>query len=237
MPDECALRAVIFDLDGVLCDTSRFHAQAWADLVRGLGYEPPADLEERVKGISRIESVKIALGEHAGQFSPQQLHDLGEQKNACYVRAIARVSPADLYPGVLSIFDELKSAGWRIVLGSASKNARPVLDALKITAYFDAIADGFSYQRGKPHPDVFWAGARMVGLTPAECVVVEDAEAGIEAALAGGFVAVGMGHPQSLRRAHLLIRSLEELNLGILRGLHARVVGTLAKVTPECIAG
>ncbi len=219
---ETTLKAVIFALDGVLVETSKNHAQAWADLVRGLGYEPPADLEEQVRGISRMESLKIALGEHARQYSPAELEELASRKNACYLDAIKTISPRDLYPGALELFAELKQAGIKIVLGSASKNVRQILDGLQISAHFDAIADGFTYKHGKPHPDVFITGAGMVGASPAECIVVEDAAAGINAALDGGFVAVGMGNFASLCHAHLFVNSLGELNAERLTALHAR---------------
>jgi len=215
-------KAVIFDLDGVLVDTSRFHGQAWGELVRSLGYEPPADLEERVRGISRLASLKIALGSNAAKYSDAELDQLAAKKNDHYLRLITGISPADLYPGAVELFDSLQQAGIRIALGSASKNARPVLDSLRITGRFDAIADGFRYKHGKPHPDVFLTAARMLGFPPGECIVVEDAAAGITAALDGGFVTVGIGNHQSLKHAHHYVHSLAEVNADSLRRLHTR---------------
>ena len=216
------LKAVIFDLDGVLADTSRFHGLAWAELVRGLGIEPPADLEEQVRGISRMASLRIALGARADDYPEAELNELAARKNEHYLRLIQQITPADLFPGALELFDGLKRAGIKIALGSASKNAQPVLDSLQITRYFDAIADGFRYKHGKPHPDVFVTAARMLGAAPADCIVVEDAAAGITAALDGGFVAVGFGNFQSLKHSHHCIRSLTELNAENLCALHAR---------------
>ena len=222
------LKAVIFDLDGVLCDTSIYHARAWADLVRAQGHEPPADIEERVKGVSRMQSLRIALGENAAEYSEAELAAMAARKNDCYVQAIQGMTGANLFPGVPRLFRALREADIRIVLGSASKNARLVLDRLGITDRFDAIADGHTYSRGKPDPDVFLTAARMVGTEPAECIVIEDAEAGIEAALAGGFTAIGMGNPESLRKAHVLIDSLEALSVERLRSLHARFAAATA---------
>gem|GEM_PF-5460977 len=162
---------MIFDLDGVLVSTSIYHAQAWASLVRSLGYEPPADLEERVKGISRIASLKIALGANAADYTEDELVELASHKNEHYLKLVRDISPGDLFPGVLDLFEDLRRSGISIVLGSASKNARPILDSLEIGGYFDAVADGYEYRHGKPHPDVFLAGARMVG---AEFHVVEN---------------------------------------------------------------
>lgn len=214
------LKAVIFDLDGVLVDTSVFHAKAWADLVRSEGHEPPEDLEEQVKGISRMASLKIALGSHADDYSEEELEALAAKKNACYLEAVKTVSPDDLYPGVRQLFDELKAAGVKVALGSASRNAKAVLGGLGIEDDFDVISDGTTHQRGKPHPDVFLGAAWMMGFTPAECIVVEDAKAGIEAALRGGFVAVGKGSPDSLGAAHLVVDSMEALSLDKLEKLY-----------------
>ncbi len=215
-----SLKCVIFDLDGVLVDTSVFHAKAWADLVRGEGLEPPVDLEDRVKGISRMESLKIALGESASKYSAEELETLAAKKNACYLEAVKTVKSSDLYPGARALLDALRASGIKIALGSASKNARAVLDGLGITKNFDVISDGTTHQRGKPHPDVFLGAAWMAGATPTECIVVEDAPAGITAALRGGFVSVGLGDPQFLEQAHTVVSSLEELCVASLEALH-----------------
>lgn len=217
------LRAVIFDLDGVLTHTSKYHAQAWADLVRGLGVTPPPDLEERVRGVSRLESLRIALGRDAARFTPRELEDLAERKNAAYLKAVKGITPGDLAPGALDLLHQLKATGIMVVLGSASRNSRAVLQGLGILGEFDAIADGHSFTRSKPDPDVFLTAARLAGVRPGDCVVVEDAEAGIAAALAGGFTAVGIGRRASLRRAHLCVESLAELSPAALRKLHRRV--------------
>ena len=155
------LKCVIFDLDGVLVDTSVFHAKAWADLVRGKGHEPPEDLEDRVKGISRMQSLKIALGAHAADYSEEALTALADQKNARYLEAVKTVQASDLYPGARALLDGLRQAGIKVALGSASKNSRAVLAGLGITEDFDVISDGTTHQRGKPHPDVFLGAAWM----------------------------------------------------------------------------
>ena len=214
------LKCVIFDLDGVLVDTSVFHAKAWADLVRGEGFEPPDDLEDLVKGISRMESLKIALGENASQYSEAELTELANRKNACYLEAVKTVKASDLYPGARALLDGLRAAGIKVALGSASKNARAVLDGLGITGDFDVISDGTTHTRGKPHPDVFLGAAWMAGATPSESIVVEDAPAGITAALQGGFVSVGLGDADFLEQAHIVVDSLEALSVKKLKELH-----------------
>jgi len=147
MPSDLRLKAVIFDLDGVLVDTSSLHGRAWAELARSLGIEPPHDLEERVRGISRMASLKIALGAHIARYSEAELVELATRKNEHYLRLISSITPADLFPGAIELLNAHRSEGIKIVLGSASKNARPVLDNLRIAGCFDAIADGFTYKQ------------------------------------------------------------------------------------------
>jgi len=215
------LKAVLFDLDGVLVDTSELHANAWAQMARNAGATPPADIKDQVRGISRMESLKIALGEDVSRFSEDELNEMAAAKNARYLEMVQNLTPTDLLPGVLELFDDLDAAGIKIALCSASKNARVVLEGIGIIDRFAAIADGNCYERGKPHPDVFWTGAKMVDAQPNECVVVEDAAAGITAALDGGFVALGMGHPELLAHSHQLITDLSEVDAAALREIHA----------------
>ena len=238
---QCPLKAVIFDLDGVLVSTSRFHALAWAELVRSMGHQPPADLEERVKGISRLASLKIALGENARNYTDEQLTELATQKNDHYLRLIGDLKREDLFDGALELFQSLKDAGIAILLGSASKNAKPVLDALNITDWFSDIIDGFRYKHGKPHPDIFRTAAAAAGAQPEECIVVEDAAAGICSALDAGCVTVAIGSYESLKHAHLFIGSLGEISAGSLAELHARWCGRewvrVEKASPADLAG
>ncbi len=226
---ESKLKAVLFDLDGVLVDTSELHANAWAQMARSVGAAPPADIKDRVRGISRMESLKIALGESVSRYTQEELVELAAHKNGRYLEMIQHLTPADLLPGVVELLDDLDRAGIKIVLCSASKNAEVVLRAVGVFERFVAIADGHSYERGKPHPDVFWTGAKMVGVEANECIVVEDAAAGITAALDGGFVALGMGHPELLAHSHHLINDLSEVDAASLRDIHAKFAGELEK--------
>ena len=216
------LRAVIFDLDGVLTHTSKYHARAWTELVRSLGLSPPEDLEERVKGVSRLESLAIALGSGFERYTPEEREALADRKTAIYLQAVKGLGPDDLLPGAARLLDGLKADGILVVLGSASKNARSILDGLGITDRFNVIADGHAFTHSKPHPDVFLTAARLAGVTPAECIVVEDAAVGVTAALDGGFVAVGIGTYESLRHSHLFVQSLTELDAAQLRNLHVQ---------------
>jgi beta-phosphoglucomutase len=222
-----ALKGVIFDLDGVLVDTSVFHANAWEELVRSVGYEPVDNLIDKVRGIPRLESLKVALGDNAAQFSEEQLTELAAKKNEWYQKAIQRLTKDDLYPGAQALFDDLRAAGIQLAIGSASKNTKPVLELLGITDIFAAVSDGFSHTHGKPHPEVFEKAAQMMGLSPQECIVVEDAQAGITAALEGGFTAVGMGGFEALKHAHLYIESLTEVDAETLHTAHRRFTSAL----------
>jgi beta-phosphoglucomutase len=223
------LKAVLFDLDGVLVDTSELHANAWAEMARNAGATPPDDIKDQVRGISRMESLKIALGEDIARFSDDELNAMATAKNARYLEMVQNLTGEDLLPGVVELFNDLDDAGIKIVLCSASKNARVVLEGVGIVDRFLDIADGHSYDRGKPHPDVFWTGAKMAGAEPDECIVVEDAAAGITAALDGGFVALGMGHPELLAEAHHLINDLSEVSAASLREIHAKFAPGLQK--------
>ncbi len=225
MTTQPELKAVLFDLDGVLVDTSELHAEAWAEMARSVGATPPEDIKDQVRGISRMESLKIALGDEIGRFNEDELTELATSKNARYLEMVQNLSNDDLLPGVLALFDDMDAAGIKIVLGSASKNARVVLEGIGIVDRFHDIADGHCYERGKPHPDVFWAGAKMANAEPNECIVVEDAAAGITAALDGGFVAVGMGDHRLLADAHHLINDLRDVDVTSLRDIHARFAG------------
>ena len=230
MTETPELKAVLFDLDGVLVDTSELHASAWAETARSVGATPPADIKDRVRGISRMESLKIALGEDVSRFSEAELDELAATKNARYLEMVHELTSDDLLPGAGELLDDLDAAGIKIVLCSASKNAKTVLDGIGIGDRFAAIADGHSYERGKPHPDVFWTGAKMAGAEPAECIVVEDAAAGITAALDGGFVAVGMGSAELLGHSHHLIHDLRDVDAASLRDIHAAHVADLKRL-------
>jgi beta-phosphoglucomutase len=227
------LKAILFDLDGVLVDTSELHAKAWAEMARKEGIEPPADIKDQVRGISRMASLRIAMGDATDNYTEEQLVELATWKNNRYLDMVKELKPADLLPGVIELFDDMKANGVKIVLGSASKNAPLVLGCVELVDRFDAIADGTCYTHGKPHPDVFWTGAKMVGAEFNECIVVEDAVAGIKAALDGGFVAVGMGESVTETDAHLLIHDLRDVSVASLRELHAKFADTVSPSVPQ----
>lgn len=200
------IRGFIFDLDGVLTDTAEFHYRAWQKLADEEGLPFSREANEALRGVSRRESLMLIVGNR--QFSPAQLQEMMDRKNRYYVESIENITPDDLLPGAIAFLDELRQAGLKIAIGSASKNARPVVEKLGIANRVDAIADGYSVQNPKPAPDLFLFAAKELGLEPAQCVVVEDAAAGIEAALAAGMWAVGLGPTERVGAAHVVLPSL-----------------------------
>jgi beta-phosphoglucomutase len=208
-----AVKACLFDLDGVIVDTAKYHYIAWRDLAHELGFEFTEKDNERLKGVSRIRSLEILL-EVGGITLPEEKKlEIAKTKNDQYVSYILKMTPDEILPGVVRFLDELRQAGIKIALGSASKNAPIILDRLGLSAYFDAIIDGNKVTHAKPDPEVFLKGAEELGFLPTECVVFEDAEAGIEAAINGGMRCVGVGSPDILGQADIVIPGFENFGL------------------------
>ncbi len=211
--------AAIFDLDGVLVDTAEYHYRAWKQIADEIGAPFDRRKNERLRGVPRMRSLEIIVEDLP--VKPANMDELAARKNAAYVEMIKQVTPADLLPGARALLDALKTGGIRIALGSSSKNARAVLDRLGITSWFDAIVDGYGFKRAKPAPDIFLNGARLLGIEPRRCVVVEDAASGIEAAKAAGMFAVGIARDEPLPGADLIVKTPAEIPVA-LWGLSAR---------------
>lgn len=209
------IKGFIFDLDGVLTDTAEFHYLAWQKLADEEGLPFTREANEALRGVSRRESLLLIVGDK--KYSEAQLQEMMERKNRYYVESIENISPADLLPGALAFLDELRHAGIKIALGSASKNARPVIERLGIASKIDALADGYSVEKPKPAPDLFLFAAGELGLEPAQCVVVEDAAAGVDAALAAGMWAIGLGPVERVGAAHIVLPSLAGANWSDIR--------------------
>ena len=203
--------AAIFDLDGVLTDTAELHFQSWLELAKKLEIPFDRQANEALRGLSRVESLKIFLGEHAARFSRQEQAEIMTRKNDRYVRQVARMTPDDLLPGARELLASLRQLGVPVAVASSSKNARPVIDRLDIEPLLDAIVDGHDIERSKPDPRVFLLASERLGVPPAGCVVVEDAESGVAAALAAGMKVVGVGPVERVGKAHRVVRSVVEL--------------------------
>jgi beta-phosphoglucomutase len=212
--------AFIFDLDGVITDTAEYHYLAWKRLAEEEGIPFTREDNEALRGVSRRESLRRMLkGRPIDEDTAQAWMT---RKNGYYVASLDLVTPNDLLPGVRELLTEARAAGIRLGLGSASKNARSVLDRLGVADWFDAVGDGYSVVNSKPAPDLFvWTAGRL-NVSPTQAVVFEDAEAGVEAALAGGFHTVGIG-ASSGTKAPLIVNGLAELT----------VAGVLAAFAPQ----
>ena len=186
-------KGIIFDLDGVICCTDQYHELALREMAEESGiYFDPA-VSNRLRGVSREESLEIIL-EHAGKvFSPEEKKKMAEKKNAIYIKLLDRMSPGDLEEDVRSTLEQLRNRGCLLAIGSSSKNTRKILDKIGLGNYFDAVCDGNEITHSKPDPEVFLKAAGKIGLAVSECLVVEDACAGISAASAGGFDSAGLG--------------------------------------------
>ncbi|TAH49769.1 MAG: beta-phosphoglucomutase [Chloroflexota bacterium] len=207
------IHGFIFDLDGVITDTAEYHFRAWKKLAEENGWAFDRRENEKLRGVARRESLMLILGEHASEYSEAQIQEFMARKNTYYLQFIQEITPRDILPDAKELLAELRAAHFKIALGSASKNARQVLQSLGIENLFDAIADGNSVERQKPAPDLFLFAAKELHLAPNECVVVEDAEAGIEAAKAGGFLTIGLGPPERVGQADAIFPSLEGVHV------------------------
>ena len=204
----------IFDLDGVLVDTAKYHYLAWKQLAAQLGFEFTLEQNEALKGVSRMRSLEILLADGGlnGKFTDAEMEKLAAEKNEIYVRYIRELKQEELFPGVVETFRAMKAADVKIALGSASKNASMILDRLQITPYFDAIIDGTKVTKAKPDQEVFLLAAQELGIAPCDCVVFEDSQAGIEAAKSADMLAVGVGTQAQLPKADLLVSNVSEFS-------------------------
>jgi beta-phosphoglucomutase len=207
------IKACLFDLDGVLVDTARFHYIAWKKLADKLGFTFTESDNERLKGISRMSSLEILLEIGGIKLSDKEKNIYAAEKNLIYLDYISRMTPDDVLPGVHEFLKELKTNNILVGLGSASKNARMILDKTNITKLFDVIVDGNVVSNAKPDPEVFATGAGLLGVEGSSCVVFEDAEAGVQAAHNAGMKCVGIGSPQVLYEADLIFPGFENLKL------------------------
>lgn len=205
------VEAVLFDLDGVLVDTAVFHYQAWKRLANSMGFDFTEKQNEQLKGVSRMHSLELILKWGGVDKTPEEKQVLAAQKNQSYLTLASQMKPGDVLPGAVELLQCLKDAGYKMALGSASKNAPLILRATGIAAYFDAVIDGNMVENSKPHPEVFLLGAELLGIPPNKCLVMEDAQAGIDAARAAGMYVIGVGHTNDLRNADYLVRDLREL--------------------------
>lgn len=211
------IKACIFDLDGVICDTAKYHFIAWQHIAQKLGIEFNEIDNESLKGVSRVDSLNQILKKGNITITDEEFEKALIEKNDEYLSLVLQMQPDEILPGVEAFLISLQENNIKIVLGSASKNAPLILEKIALTHYFEAVIDGNQVEKGKPSPEVFLKGARAVNVAPENTVVFEDAVAGVEAANRGNFMSVGVGDDHVLRNAKLVISGFENFNLAMLQ--------------------
>ena len=211
------MEALIFDLDGVIVFTDRFHYAAWKQMADGMGIYFDEQINNRLRGVSRMASLEIILERYEGEpLSEGRKAKLAEQKNDIYRELLKTMTPEDVMDEVRSTLKELRKRGYKLAIGSSSKNAKFILEKVGLMDYFDAISDGTNITKSKPDPEVFLMAAKFLDVKPEECLVVEDAYSGIDAAKAGGMKAAGIGDAYYYDMTDYPIRNFPEL-LGIMK--------------------
>jgi beta-phosphoglucomutase len=205
-------QAVIFDLDGVICFTDEYHYRAWKAMADSMGIPFDRTINNRLRGVSRMASLEIILEKYQGPvLSEAEKERLAQQKNDMYRESLREMSTRDLSDEVRETLDRLRSMGLKLAIGSSSKNTPFILKQIGLGGYFDAVSDGNNITRSKPDPEVFVKAAEMLGIAPENCLVVEDAHAGVEAAAAGGFDCAAMGDAKNDERAVLHLEKFSDL--------------------------
>ena len=207
------MKGCIFDLDGVIVDTAKYHYLALKKIADEFGFVFTEKDNERLKGVSRMASLDILLSIGGVHLSEGEKLQVADKKNEIYLGYILKMTPDEVLPGVLTFLKTLRDQGIKISLGSASKNAKTILHQVGIENLFDAVADGTNVSKAKPDPEVFLKGAELLNLSPADCVVFEDARAGIEAAHRAGMKCVGIGDSVTLREADTVVGGFLDLSI------------------------
>jgi beta-phosphoglucomutase len=214
--------ACIFDLDGVIVDTAVYHFKAWKRLANELGFNFTEAQNEKLKGISRVKSLELILEWGGIEKTAAEQQVLATRKNEWYVDMIYHMTPDEILPGAKKLLEDLRVAGIKTALGSASKNATVILEKVGILSLFDALVDGNTVSASKPDPEVFLKGAEALKIAPAKCIVFEDAIAGVQAAKAAGMKVVGIGEQEVLGEADIVVAGLEQINMQVLTNLYSK---------------
>jgi len=207
------IKACIFDLDGVIVDTAHYHFLAWKRLADELGIPFTTHDNERLKGVSRMRSMDILLELGGISLSQYEKERLANKKNSWFVDYIERMIPEEIFPGVKPLLTALRARGIKVALASASKNAQTVIQVLHIQHEFDAVVDGTMVTHSKPDPEIFLFAARRLGVAPQDCLVFEDAEAGVEAAVAAGMKCIGIGSEAQLGKANRVLKTTDQFTV------------------------
>jgi len=212
-------KAFIFDLDGVIVDTAKYHYLAWKELANSLGFDFTEQQNELLKGVSRVRSLEILLDIGNVELSQAEKDKHLQEKNEQYLSYIEKMDTGEILPGIPELLAFLKAEKIPFALGSASKNARLILENLKLLDDFDAIVDGNDVSTAKPDPEVFLIAAKRLGKEPKDCIVIEDAFAGVQAANSAGMTSIAIGDPEVLKGADYNLKSTKELTVALARQL------------------
>jgi len=213
------MKACIFDLDGVIVDTAKYHYLAWKRLAAELGIDLTEEVNERLKGVSRIESLNIILSMKGLELSSSEKESLADKKNKWFIEYIHTMTPEEIFPGVKELMKEIRSDKIKVGLASSSKNAKAVLELLGIEKEFEVVVDGTMIEHTKPDPEIFLRAASALKTSPSDCIVIEDAESGVEAAIRAGMKCVGIGSPRQLSKANLVVAKISDLTFEQLKQL------------------
>lgn len=208
------MKGIIFDLDGVLVFTDKLHYQAWKQVAKDLGVYFDEKINNRLRGVSRKESLEIILENYNGNLSDDDKNKLLEKKNSIYINLLRNMVPEDVCDEVRETLQKLHDSGYKLAVGSSSKNAVLILKQVDLYRYFDAISDGTNITKSKPNPEVFIKAAEFLEVEPCDCIVVEDAYVGIDAAISAGMLGIGIGDASHYEKADFRIKSfiqIEEL--------------------------
>ncbi len=215
------MKAFIFDLDGVIVDTAKYHYMAWKQLANELGFDFSQEQNEQLKGVSRVRSLEILLDIGKIQLSEKRKKNLLKEKNTQYLEYIAQMNESEILPGIKNLLIHLKENKIPFALGSASKNARLILRILNLYDLFDIIVDGNDVSTAKPDPEVFLIAAKRLNIKPEDCIVIEDAIAGIQAANLAQMTSIGIGDNKVLKEANYIFKSTNELTIDFIEKLIA----------------
>ena len=205
-------RAIIFDLDGVIVSTDGFHYKAWKAMADKEGIYFDETINNRLRGVSRMESLAIILERASKAYTDEEKNAMATAKNEIYRESLSQLTPDDILPGVMDMLTALRAKGLKLAIGSSSKNTPVILNQIGLGDYFDAVADGNQIKNSKPDPEVFLLAAELLGIPPQDCVVVEDAYAGIDAAKAGGMKAVGVGDASKYEKSDITGATMADIS-------------------------
>lgn len=208
-----SIKAVIFDLDGVIVSTDDYHYRAWKAMADGEGIYFDREINERLRGVSRMESLEIILEKAEKTYTDEEKNKMAEKKNDLYRKLLKELTPKEILPGVMKVLEELKENNIKIAIGSSSKNTPMILEKIGLSNYFDAVADGNEIKNSKPDPEVFLLAAKKLEIASEECLVVEDADAGVEAALAGNMKVLAVGYASSNPKVDYVFKDLSLVDI------------------------